>query len=306
MDFDVLQTPRRKTSSPFPSPRSMVASEMPMNLREYQKQRFEAFMSSGGSKLTQDVNRILHSTCRNAMLSGKTHFRIQTLRMPGAFSYTYKDEEDNTFPIYHAHTLEPIKDITARVRLNQKFVKPLFDWLMEQGIHFYLTTQVTSQKLHFGNKSLASFIHVEAYFIPEDTELREKQGPLLCLWNNVYTVKCLDQSMLMDWNKRLVAAFRTGGTYCVVSTLYLGSDYDETPKDKDTGLPIRNEFNVEYPRNHLTMQPLEPLPDWSLKQKFTILLTWVTQLNYKWTLLCESSKQWAYFAVLLDPIEKTY
>lgn len=299
-DAEILQTPR--------DARSLNAAEVPVDFRRYQRERFECY----AGKMTHDVNQKLHHIVRNAMVSGKTHFRLQTLRMPIAFSYAYNKLE-GTLPIYHAHTLRPIEKTTARVRFNQTFMKPLLDWMMEQGIHFYCTTTVMSDQVSFGNLPLAGHINIEAYLIPEDTDLREKHGPLLSLWNGVYTIKCLDASMLGEWNKRVLAAFRTGASHCIICTLYMGSDYDDTPKDQQTNLPTHNEYTVVNPRNHLTMELLNPMPDWSLKEnKFTVLLSWVTQLNYKWTLLCGWSDEekrpshWAYFSLLLDPLEKIY
>jgi len=311
-NFEILQTPRGIRHpigrSPSPSPRdnTMVSADMPVDFARFQKERFEAFTLAKG-KITYDVNKILHSVCRNAMLCGKTHFRLQTLRMPGAFSYTYnRKDDDTTHTIYHIHTLKPIADTTARVKLNKEYTKPLFDWLREQGVHFYLTTHQMSNTTSFNNKPLANFVHIEAYLIPEDTDIREKTGMILSLWNGVYTIKCLDQSMIGEWNKRLLSAFRTGAAHCVICTLYLESDYEDTPKNNKNNLPIRNEYNVLNPRDHLTMELLNPMPDWSLKDKFTTLLSWVTQLNYKWTLLCSDKCSWAYFTVMLDPVEDVY
>lgn len=296
-------------NSPLCTPRgggNFREEEVPVDFRRYQRERYECYQG----RITVEVNRILHSIIRNAMISGKTHFRLQTLRMPTAFTYVYHQKDHHTYPIYHAHTLLPIENTTARVRFNGEHVKTLLDWLREQGVHFCCTTLITNPVTHFGNVSLAGFIHIEGYLIPEDTDLREKPGPLLSLWNGVYTIKCLDESMVGEWNKRLLASFRVGASYCIICTLYLGGDYDVTPKNPENQLPIRNEYNVIQPRNHLTMQVLEY--DWSLKEKFKIMLSWVSQLNYPWTLLCgwkEEEKRvsnWAYFTIMLDPLEKMY
>ena len=300
VDESVLQTPRRLASV---SPQTTPRSGAPMNLGMYQKKRFE-FLAETGGKLTQDAIGMLHSIIKNAMLSGRTHARIQTIRISRQFSYILRDLKE-TLPLYDAHTLQPFPPDARRIQLH-RVMDPLVAWLKEQGVHFICTTKTMNRFLTFGTTPFADFVHIEAIFIPEDTDLREQTGRVLALWNSVYMLKCLDASMVSQWNQRALAALRTGATHFAVCTLYLEYDYTER------GNTTEDEFSCDVPREHLTMMPIEPNPNWKLDQKFSYLIMWAKQLGYAWTLCTGYSREecrpsnWAYFTVMLDPLEEYY
>lgn len=299
---DVLQTPRVRGGNLTPrSPRAgMMNVEAPMHLGNYQRKRFEAVSRHGGD-MKQEVVHMLHSIVRNAMLCGMTHMRLQTFRLARDFQYRYTENTKGTHAVHDAHTLLPFQGTRARVAFNTH-TQDFFQWLQHEGVHFMCTTQLMRNKVTFGELPLADFVHVEAIFIPEDTDLREQQGRILSLWNTVYTAKCLDNSMLQQWNQRALAAIRVGAAHFVVCTLYAEADY--------TTSSARDEFSVNEPRDHLTMAPLAPAPEWHLDKKFGYLVAWVAQLGYQWTLTCgynqeeERYSSWAYFTVLLDPLER--
>lgn len=297
-------TPRNRGKSP----NGMINVDTPMNLGNYQRKRFGALSQSGG-EMKQEVVQMLHSIIRNAMLCGMTHMRLQTFRMPQDFQYRYANTPKNSFAIYDSHTLLPFEKTKARISFNT-FLNDFFQWLQREGVHFICTTKLMKNKVTFGELPFAAFVHVEAIFIPEDTDLREQTGRILSLWNTVYTAKCLDNSMIQQWNQRALAAIRVGAGHFVVCTLYLEADYTETLLDKETGLRKRDEFTVIEPRDHLTMTPLAVDPMWRLDRKFAYLVGWVSQMGYAWTLTCGWSREeerfslWAYFTVLLDPLER--
>jgi len=307
-DIDILKTPRGVRIDTLDAPTTPRKSsprpvDVPMDLGAYQRKRFEAVSRNGGN-MTQDVVQMLHSIIRNAMYSGQSNTRLQTFRLARDFQYRYTEKTQTAHAVHDAHTLIEIKGTRARVSFSTH-TSDFFQWLQREGVHFLCTTQVMRNKVTFGELPLADFVHVQALFIPEDTDLRERQGQVLSLWNTVYTAKCLDNSMVQQWNQRALAAVRIGGTHFVVCTLYAESDYTTT-----TGKAESDEFKVVEPRNHLTMVPLMPTPKWTLDKKFAYLIGWVAQLGYQWTLTCGYHTQetrcssWAYFTVLLDPLER--
>ena len=276
-----------------------------LNLGQFQRKCFEGLSQTQG-KLTADILKGLHGIVRNAMLSGRCHCRLQTLRLSRDFSYRYRQVKDG-YHLHDAYTLEKL-DTHAQISFMPHML-PFVEWMRAQGIHFICTTKLMKDKVVMGDLPLADFCHVEAIFIPEDTDLREQQGRTLSLWNTVYTAKCLDGSMVPEWNKRLLAAIKTGAAHAVISTLYLGSDYEplktETAEEEDAS------FNCTSPRHHLTMQLLEARPRFRLDCKFRFLVGWVAQLGYEWTLTCGEDREgrcspWAYFVVMLDPLEKYF
>lgn len=270
-----------------------------INLLAFQRQRFETLAETHGV-LTQDVVTTLHSIIKSAMMAGRTHCLIQTLRIGKQFSYSSRAIQD-AHPVLNAHTMAPFTKGAQWARLNGQ-MDPLLQWLRSQGIHFVCTTKQMERKLSFGQPSYAEFLHIEAVFIPEYTDLREQQGHVLAIWNTVYMSKCLDNSMISQWNQRALTAVRCGAGYFAVCTLYLESDYIE-----DNG--ELNHLACICPREHLSMRPLEPNPRWKLDSKFNTLVRWVLQLGYEWTLCCAVGEKdrvsnWAYFTVMLDPLEK--
>lgn len=301
-----MLTPRGAVSAIFGSnsPRQQE-QQQPLNLQKFQQSRFECLNQSTGT-LTQDNIDIFNNIVKNAMLAGQTSARIQTLRIGKQYIYTYTSGGSSgiAYTVYDTHTKRPFEGpVRAILKLN---LNSLLEWIKAQGMHFICTTSAMKNRvtmnLHHQTHALADFLHIVVVFLPPNLELREKVGPTISLWNSVYTAKCLDQSMVVRWNERLIGAIRTGATYFVVCTLYAGADYS-----------ICKEANAETiglmciePRQHLTMALIDPDPGWALAQdKFKIMCNWVVQLGYAWTLLTESAEcSWAYFTVLLDPLEK--
>ncbi len=121
-------------------------------------------------------------------------------------------------------------------------------------------------------------------------------------WNTQYMYKCLDDSAIPTWNARCANAMRTGASHFAVCTLYRHCDYDVPAADG-----AFSEMLCAKPLHHLSMTALDRCGPWVLEPKMATLVAWVHQHGFEWTLtMPDSESEWAYFVVMLDPVERFY
>lgn len=267
------------------SPRPSATKLATADLRGFEARRLQTLQ--GQSRLTQEAIQVASAIIQSAMESGQGHARVQTLFLSRAqFTYTSNQSTD-TFQLYDCYSLIPMQGLEKRVCFSS-CVRDFVTWLREQGLHFFCTT----------NRALAPFIHIEAYFVPEQPVPAGARA--LSLWNTVYTQKCVDASAVPAWNQKCAHAIRRGASSFIVCTLYRHSDF--YPIDETTSLQgIVCSLPV---RHHLCMQPIVlDTKELVLNPKFDIMVQWVRELGYGWTLTMETvAAEWAYFVVLLDPL----
>jgi hypothetical protein len=271
------------------SPRPSTTKLATADLRGFEARRLQTLQDQ--PRLTQEAIQVASAIIQSAMESGQGHARVQTLFLSRAqFTYTGNQSTD-TFPLHDCYSLAPLQGVGKRVCFSS-CVRDFVTWLREQGLHFCCTT-ITNR-----TGVIPSFIHIEAYFIPEQPAPAGARA--LSLWNTVYTQKCVDASAVPAWNQKCAHAIRRGASSFIVCTLYRHSDF--YPMDETTSLQgIVCSLPV---RHHLTMQLIIIAKDLVLNPKFDIMVQWVRELGYGWTLTMEAAAEteWAYFVVLLDPL----
>lgn len=271
-------TPRASANPP--SPRTggdgPVGGLPPVDLVAYQQNKY-SWLTKYGS-LNQEGIRHMSGLLKNAILSGQSSARLLTLSLDQHYTYSWNGNGINK--VYNMHTLEEIKGVTVTLASRAREVT---EWILEQpGMRFMCSTQQTINVSHF--------IHIIAIFIP----VLSSSG----LWNSVFTYKSLDGSAVSAWNEKCIAALRVGAVRFNLFTLYAHQDYKVQPS------PGWTEDCTDI-RHHLTMQPLNKDVAFQLNPKFASVIAWVQQIQYKWILTMEGNdgSEWAYFTILLDPLE---
>lgn len=284
------------------SPRSTTPRMGAANIRSFEARRLQTLQ--GQTRLTQDAIRTAGDIIQRAMECGQTHARVQTIFLAHQqFVFTHQVSAD-TKPLCDMYTLLPLPGMEKRVHVTS-CVREFLDWLHGQGLETRFTTCV-----YPGGNAPAPFVHIEVAFVPE-TPARPAGGgggggKAIDIWNTQYMQKCLDESRIPAWTQRCADAIRRGASHFVVCTLYRGSDF--FPPSEGGGL-----ICLEPPRHHLTMTPLADLlldqkegagTAFVLNSKFSVMLGWVQEIGYRWTLLMPDlgKSEWAYFAILLDPL----
>lgn len=252
-----------------------------LDIAQFQKKKFESLTSEGG--LTQKVIQLVLGVIKNAMEAGQTHARVQTLFLSRHYTYNRLEPyASESFVVHDTNTFMPITHIKTRIVLAQR-AKEFVDWL----ISLHLKVLCTSTCLD--NETFATHMYVVVLFTPLLVD-----GRVAGIYNGVFLTKCLDDSMIPEWNSRCLSAINAGCAYFTVCTMYLEVDYKkQKPLDEA-------ELVVRQPREYLTMRFLEDCK-WTLCNKFDVLVAWVKQLGYTWTLSAEKDANWAYFIVLLEP-----
>lgn len=273
-----------------------AASPRPLgtaNLRAFEVRRLQTL--SGHTALTQDILKTAAEIIQRAMESGAVHARVQTLFLAqNQFTYTGYGSSSDTHPLYDAYTLLPLAGVEKHV-VFASCVRDFTHWLLEQGLQFRCTTECFP-----GGTVPAPFVHLEAYFVPVMPV--PKGARAAELWNAVYTQKCVDASAVPAWNQRCADAQRRGAVHFVLCTLYRWSDF--YPASHGGGFPC-----TQPARHYLTMSPLQPLLKQEdnqrlyLNTKFDVMVEWVKETGYDWTLTMDGEQcDWAYFCVLLTPL----
>jgi hypothetical protein len=271
--------------SPRPSATKLAAAD----LRGFEARRLQTLQ--GQTRLTQESIQVASGIIQSAMQSGQGHARVQTIFLSQAQFTLTSNVSTDTFQVHDCYMLTPIKSLEKRVCFTS-CVRDFVNWIREQGLHFLCTS--------LSNGTNPTFLHIEAYFIPEQPVPAGARA--LSLWNTVYTQKCVDASAIPAWNQKCAHAIRRGGSHFIVCTLYKHSDF----------FPISDTTTLQgivvpsAPRHHLSMAVLSAQEEsLVLNPKFDIMVEWVRELGYNWTLTMASSSvevEWAYFVVLLDPI----
>lgn len=268
--------------SPRPSAPKLAAAD----LRGFEARRLQTLQ--GEPRLTQEAIQVASAIIQCAMEAGQGHARVQTIFLShNQFTYT-RNVSTDTYPLYDCYTMASLINGGDKRVCFSSCVRDFVTWIREQGLRFRCTT--------LGEAT--TFVHIEAYFIPEQPAPTGARA--LSLWNTVYTQKCVDASSVPAWNLKCANAIRRGASSFIVCTLYLHSDF----------YPIENTTSLQgivcplVARDHLTMHPLSQGEPWVLNPKFDIMVNWVKELGYTWTLTMAPHVEWAYFVVLLDPLNE--
>lgn len=276
------------STSPRPTTPRMGAA----NIRGFEARRMQTLQ--GQPRLTQEAIKVASDVIQRAMESGQTHARVQTVFLAHQqFIFTHQASSE-THALCDMYTLLPLVGTEKRVSFAS-CVREFLDWLRAQGLDTMFTTCT-----YPGGSVPAPFVHIEVAFVPETPSRRAlQQGRALDVWNTQYMQKCIDESSLPAWTQRCADAIRRGATHFVVCTLYRGSDF--FPPSEGGGLVC-----TETPRHHLTLTSVGNLLEESafvLNSKFSVMVGWVRDIGYRWTLLMPAEDSaWAYFTVLLDPL----
>jgi hypothetical protein len=255
-----------------------------LDIAKFQKKKFECLTSEG--ELTQKVIQTVLSIIKNAMDAGQTHARVQTLFLSRHYTYNRVEPYASESIIIHdTTTFVPITHLKTRIVLASR-AKEFMDWLTS----LHLKVVCTSTCLE--NETFATHMHMVVLFTPILVD-----GRVAGIYNGIFLTKCLDDSMVPDWNSRCLAAINAGCTYFTICTMYLEVDYKKQKALDEMELVVKS------PREYLTMRLLENRK-WTLCNKFDVLVAWVKQLGYVWTLSAERDANWAYFIVLLEPCQQ--
>jgi hypothetical protein len=272
------------------SPRSTPerGSDLVIDFQAYQRKRFEGIHYQGS--LTQEVIQSAISVLKVASGAGQTRARVQLLHLSTDYTYSRRDPPDEgAFVVHDAHTLKPHVGCRTRIHLAAR-AREFVDWLIgEQKVQVVLATWTTRDGGSvIGEPTFANFMHVIAVFV------HEKISP--SIWNAPFVKRSGD---VTAWNEKCLAAIRIGVAHFAVCVLYHKSDYG---KDKDGDLVCVK------PVYHLTMEPLKEDPQWKLDGTLCgSLVQWCTKIGYKWTLgISINHSNWAYFVVILDPINEFF
>lgn len=276
------------------SPRPLTPRMGAANIRGFEARRMQTLQ--GQQRLTQDAIRVASDVIQRAMESGQTHARVQTIFLAHQqFMFTNQTSSE-THALHDMYTLLPLMGVEKRVTFTS-CVREFLEWLHAQGLDTLLTTCT-----YPGGEVPAPFIHIEATFVPETPSRQRRspqQGRAIDVWNTQYMQKCVDESSIPAWTQRCADAIRRGAAHFVVCTLYRDSDF--FPPSAGGGV-----ICLEAPRHHLTLNSVNNLLEESafvLNSKFSVMVAWVRDIGYRWTLLMPTAEStWAYFAVLLDPL----
>lgn len=265
--------------------------------------------------LTQDMMLGMVKIMECAMQAGASHARVQLLRQSfNHFCYTAR-KGSSTMVIHDAQTHTPLVHSKQNVLLS-RIALDLVQWLRGQGVQVLCATSAHQPTRLKGEPSLASWLYVVAVFIPlgddnvdHDDGAAAASGRMRSLWNSVYMPKCLDASALDQWAGRAQRAFAAGATHTALCTLYLEADFVASAASAaEAPLPDYPLLCTDIVRHHLTMQPALSDWVWRLHKRFSILVGWVRQYGYRWT-LCHAGDdgaqlppRWVYFTLLLDPL----
>ncbi len=275
------------------TPRGTEPTVVLLDLASYQRKRFECLNAQGG--LTQEVIQTLLSILKNATIAGQTHARVQTLHLAKDYAYSRRQPPDEkAHPVYDAQTLLPIQGTVTRVHLAAR-PRELTEWLHEQKVHFIIATSCTAVPAKGCEPAFADFMHIIALFVPEKASINPS------IWNSAFLQKSLDQSMVTSWNEKCLAAIRIGASHFAVCILYYRLDYRFMPHGGETELDDSS-LVCAAPRENPSMTLAKDCC-FKLESKCVTLVAWSRQIGYSWT-LATGSHNWAYFTVLLDPINK--
>lgn len=267
------------------------------------QRRTQECLSQAGS-LTPQVEVVLQKIIRAAMRAGQSHARLQLLRLGRHFAYAEATADDDpsylartaTLTLHDAWTHAVIRE--RRVHLSS-LGRALVEWILRQGLQPMCSTLAVQRERAFNQPAPADYIYVSAVFVPLLIVREDDSGPASAIsaWNTRYVHKCLDTSMIAQWNERCIRALRAGLTHFVVCALYRPTDFDVVPDDDDDDAADKSSV-----LHHLTMQPMGR-ERFCLHRRFAQLLAWVHQLGYRWILTSDAGDAaWAYFCVLLEPL----
>lgn len=269
------------------SPRMGVA-----DLRGFEARHMQTLQ--GHTRLSQEAIRGASKIIQCAMESGQVRARVQTIHLAHQqFCYSNIMSTD-THPLYDMYTLSPLANTEKRICFSS-VIREFVEWLKSQGLDFRCTTCTYPNS----EGVPVPFVHLEVIFVPETPA---RVGRAIDIWNTKYMQKCLDTSSIPAWSQRCADALRRGASHFVVCTLYRSSDF--FPPSEGAGIACMQRI-----RHYLTMMPVSSLMDDEqlvLNNKFTVMVQWVREIGYVWTLLMPDlqTSEWAYFTVLLDPLEK--
>jgi len=292
-----------------------------MDMGRLQRRFMEVRLDKATGEISRSTKERFTTIIENAMALGQTKTVLGLLKEGIHFQ---------TYPEHTTGRRECVKHMWTHANLNMRSGDPVtiqvnrqlngvFAWLIGKGVHYCFTSVMVDEPgfvVDF-DPVLANFVLITAFFLPEDTQLRDTPGALLSLWNDVRTPKCVDSSMIPGWTERIIKCVRAGITHVVLCTLREHGDFDEIdPRDAH-----EDAFACIGCRDHLTMASLtnvadyeSPSPSWVLDRRFVDMVQWVKRHHWSWTLCFGTAplsegrvriSQWAYFTVLLDPLTTT-
>lgn len=240
------------------------------------------------AEVQMDVAR----TVQNAMNAGAPYAIVQTIRIDRQYTYVLNSattSDDDVFAIRNLYSMLPLDAAHARVRLAAAPFE-LVQWLRSQELDVAICG-VPLAKTHTDSARVAieDWLQIVALFVPGSSSSS--------IFNARFVAdKALDASAIPQWNRRLLRALDAGMPFFVNSVLNIGVDFGRATTANSL-------LAVSTPVRHPTMTPLDdPNPGWALSERYTVMCTWVSTVNFQWTLSAPSaSSKWALFLVLLPP-----
>lgn len=336
-------TPRKR--SPVPSPRNSSdphggGDVARVDLGRFQRSYMEIRVDKATGDISRRTRRRFTTVIENAMALGQTTAVLGRLLEDRHFARSCAQNVDplcRSAPVRNMWTMLPLCRAEGDGDAGSPFIihvnerlKSVLKWLLHSGVHYCFTSVMVEGGglLVPYPATMASWVLLTALFLPEFPTPQDQPGPLLSLWNDVRTPKCLDTTMYGVWVERVVKGIKAGATHVVLCTLHEGDyeEYVESEYDWEAvearGLIWTRALVCAAPRDHLTMQPLAAVayyasraPQWIVDARFADMVNWAVYHLWQWTLLFATApsakkeneglvriSRWAYFAVLLDPL----
>jgi hypothetical protein len=307
---------------------------LPLDFQSYAKKRYETIAAAAGAAagavgLSQEAIQMAQSILKAALLCGQTTARVQTLRLAlNHYSFVTTrgdggDESTLVYPLYDARTLALIHPKRC-VYLSARG-QDLVQWLQEHQQLGVMCTAVSGG----GQPTMSPFVYIVAVLVPPPMEPTlvgsTGGGGGYALWNSVFqknptTVTAAD---IDQWNTRCVTAMRAGASHFTLATLYKGRDYRPAPTTGLLAGPLLCAMSLEHPTMAPLAQPAQPAQPalaggapnkaiaWTLSDTpfCRALSQWCSQAGYRWALAMkhlgpDRFSHWAYFVVLLDPLDQ--
>ena len=203
-------------------------------------------------------------------------------------------------PIVDQYTLKPFKNGCGDPFVYNACdsLVPIINWIHSQGLKCqFLSTEIgrtqmdqpvladwTKMAVHVDNKHIA----------PND------RGHLSSLWNGVITAKCVDDSHINVWRKRVIQSIECGHPNPVVlMRLFPRSDYHLREH--------KGSMKCKQPIQWRHCRPVHQIL--FLDKKFVYVVNWCIANGLQWTLGLEQDEKddksslsdWAYFMVYMVP-----
>lgn len=273
-----------KHDLPPVTPRSLG----PDTARRRQARRLELLRTE--EDFTANVQDSVARILQGALVTGATHAVVQTVRVDRQYTYQFVETKNDAdaHVIRDLYSLAPIEGVKARIRFCSSAIR-LVEWLRVQGLEVYVCSRRVQDRPFKGQVPVADWMQIVAVFVPHREEC---PGTIAALFNTQYVDTVMGAGAAKQWTERLARALSKGATYYCNAVLYVGRDFGQG----SAGTPVAE------PLHHPTMAPLQV--EWALADRLAPMVMWITQMGYSWTLCAPSAaSKWAFFIVLLDPVD---